>query len=90
MKENPRISMKIVYSCFDCIFFVNKSNFPNIEKDKYSCNIEKRDFSFDGMSPNGVPDWCPLPLYNKMKHEQFFEAFQIIFDKLEKNSGPKE
>lgn len=90
MDENPRCSLKIVYSCFDCHYFVNKSSHIDIKKEKYTCMVEKKDFSFMEMSPDGVPAWCPLPLFAKLKKESCFPMFQKIMDKLEKGPDNKE
>ena len=89
MQENPRCSVKIIYSCFDCQFFVNKSTHVDIQKEKYRCMVEKKDFSFNKMSPDGMPSGCPLPYYNSMKNEKMFAPFSAVFEKLEKNIDKK-
>lgn len=82
MEEKPRSVLKVVYSCFDCNYFVNKSSHIDIKKEKYRCMVEKRDFSFQEMSPEGVPNWCPLPYYEKLKGAKEFADFQKIFEKI--------
>ena len=83
-QENPRASMKVIYSCFDCPYFQNRKEHVDIKKEKYRCMVEKKDFSFDKMSPHGVPDFCPLPFYQDLKESKEFKGFQEVFEKLAK------
>lgn len=85
-QENPRASLKVIYSCFDCPYFHNRSEHVDIVKEKYRCMVEKKDFSFEKMSPDGVPEFCPLPLYKNIKEVKEFAGFQEVFRKLEKNN----
>lgn len=83
MEEKPKCSLKVIYSCFDCHYFVNKSSHIDIKKEKYTCMVEKKDFSFMEMSPEGVPNWCPLPYLDKFKKEPAYSMFEAVIRKLE-------
>lgn len=85
MQEKPRCALKVVYSCFDCLYFVNKSAHVKIEKEKYRCMVEKKDFSFNEMSPEGVPAWCPLPQFADIAKEKSAAPFKEIFQKLQED-----
>jgi hypothetical protein len=45
--------------------------------------VEKKDFSFDKMFPNGVPAFCPLPEFESIRPAKEFEPFQTIQKRLE-------
>lgn len=81
--EKPRAFFKMVYSCFDCDFFKNKTSNPSIEKEKYRCMIENRDFEFQDMSPEGVPGFCPLPRYDNVKNDAVVKHFRDLLSKLD-------
>lgn len=83
--ENPRCSLKLIFSCFDCPYFQNRTNYVEIEKEKYRCMVEKRDFSFNDMSPTGVPKWCPLPFFEMIKNQEGFKQFKEVMKKVEAN-----
>ena len=83
MTENPRAVLKIVYSCFDCDYFKNKMSSHQIEKEKYRCMLEKKDFEFSDMTPDGVPGFCQLPTYTSIKSDKIAKKFGEIFNKLD-------
>ena len=89
MQEKPRCAMKMVYSCFDCLYFVNRAAHVQIEMEKYRCMVEMRDFSFDEMSPEGVPKWCPLPYFTDFGRDPMAKPFIDVFRKLEKGQQGK-
>ncbi|OHD54242.1 MAG: hypothetical protein A2014_10375 [Spirochaetes bacterium GWF1_49_6] len=81
--DKPRCALKLIYSCFDCFYFQNRSAHIDIQKEKYHCMVEKKDFSFDKMFPNGVPAFCPLPEFESIRPAKEFEPFQTIQKRLE-------
>ena len=81
--EKARCSMKVIFSCFDCPYFQNRSAHPDIKKEKYRCMVEGDDFSFDKMFPLGMPEWCPLPYFDNIKAQPGFAQFKEILDKIE-------
>lgn len=88
--EKPRCGLKVIYSCFDCFYFVNRSSNIDIKKERYQCMVEKREFSFQEMSPDGMPKWCPLPFMKEiMKDEKAYQPFGEVFMKLEKSKREK-
>ena len=87
--EKPRCALKMIYSCFDCFYFQNRSSNVDVQKEKYHCLVENKDFSFDKMFPSGVPVWCPLPEFEKVKPAKEFAPFSEILRKLETGTARK-
>lgn len=81
--NNPKVLMRFIYSCFDCYFFKNKISSSEIEKERYVCMIEKKEFSFSDMSKDGYPTWCPLPLLNSVKRLKITKKFEEFFNNIE-------